>query len=209
MMRLPLRFAARIFTELYSFTPKTPVMKRTFYVMTCTLLFAVACNNETRNDSSTAATNAATPAADAKPGPAEFADPKYADVGKKQLAALSSGDIDGWLALFADDAVYVWNNGDSLAGKTAISAYWKKRRTEVIDSISFAEDIWLPVKVNQPQQSEAPGVWLLSWYRTSAKYKGGKSMNQWIHTAMHFNTNDKVDRLIQYLDRAAINAAIK
>ena len=30
----------------------------------------------------------------------------------------------------------------------------------------------------------------------------------WIHTDLHFNENDKIDRLIQYLDRAPINAAL-
>lgn len=111
---------------------------------------------------------------------------------------------------FADNAVYIWNNGDSLAGKAAIAAYWKKRRGEVIDSISFSQDIWLAIKVNQPQTpAQAPGNWALGWYAVSAKYKTGKRMNQWIHTAMHFDANDKIDRVVQFLDRAPINAATK
>ena len=110
---------------------------------------------------------------------------------------------------YADNAVYAWNNGDSLTGKAAIAEYWKKRRTEAIDTISFSNDIWLPVKVNQPQRTEAPGVWLLGWYQTAAKYKTGKSMSQWIHTLIHFNNEDKIDRVLQFLDRAPINAAMK
>ena len=143
-----------------------------------------------------------------KKAPAEFADPKYMDVGKKGLAALSAGDVEGWEAGYADNAVYLWNNGDSLAGKAAITAYWKKRRTEVIDSITFTNAIFLPIKVNQPQSVEAPGIWLLGWYQTNAKYKTGKKMSQWIHTDMHFDANDKIDRVIMYLDRMPINAAM-
>lgn len=178
-------------------------MKQSFAAVLLAFLF-FACSNEPAADVKTE-----TPPADttATPAPAEFADPKYAAVGKNGLAALSSGDIDGWMAAFADNAVYVWNNGDSLVGKPAIADYWKKRRTEVIESISYANEIWLPLKINQPQSIEQPGVWLLGWYETTAKYKTGKSMTQWIHTDYHFDANDKVDRVIQYVDRAAINAA--
>jgi hypothetical protein len=113
------------------------------------------------------------------------------------------------MSSFADNAVYQWNNGDSLAGKAAITAYWKKRRGEVIDSLTFSNQILLPIKVNKPQSIEQPGVWLLSWHQVTAKYKTGKSMSQWMHTDMHFDASDKIDRVIQYLDRAPINAATK
>jgi hypothetical protein len=33
-------------------------------------------------------------------------------------------------------------------------------------------------------------------------------MTQLIHTDMHFNDADKIDRVIQYLDRVPINAAL-
>lgn len=167
----------------------------------------IACTNQKPADDKTATSADSVAATQAKIQPAEFADAKYSDIGKKGLAALSSGDIDSWMGSFADNAVYQWNNGDSVAGKAAISAYWKKRRGEVIDSISFANDIWLPIKVNQPQRMEQPGIWLLSWYSVSAKYKTGKKMSQWIHTDTHFDANDKIDRVIQYLDRTPINAA--
>ena len=168
-----------------------------------------ACNNQKPEDTA-ATTTDSTAAAPAKPQPVEFADAKFVDIGKMGNASLSSGNIDAWMNNFADNAVYAWNNGDSLAGKPAITAYWKKRRGEVIDSISFSQEIWLAVKVNQPQQAaQAPGNWLLGWALTSAKYKTGKKMAQWIHTAMHFDSNDKIDRLIQFLDRAPINAATK
>jgi hypothetical protein len=169
----------------------------------------LACNNQKTGDVKAEATVDSAATAQVKTQPVEFADPKYMDIGKKGLAALSSGDIDTWMGSFADSAVYLWNNGDSLVGKAAITAYWKKRRGSVIDSISFSNDIWLPVKVNQPQRTEQTGVWLLGWYFTSAKYKTGKKMSQYIHTDSHFDANDKIDRVIQYLDRAPINAATK
>lgn len=166
-----------------------------------------ACNQGEKTEAAAAAP--ATDAPAAAPSPAEFADTKYSEIGKKGLAALSAGNVDEWMAQFDDNAVYTWNNGDSLSGKEAITAYWKQRRGEILDSISFSQQIWLPLKVNQPQANEEPGIWLLSWYRVNASYKGGKTMQQSIHTVMHFNAADKIDRVLQYLDRAPIAAAQK
>jgi hypothetical protein len=171
------------------------------------LLFA--CSNPKSADEKTDSKSDSVAAVPAKPQAAEFADSKYTDIGKKGLADLISGDIDSFLGQFADNAVYQWNNLDSLSGKAAISAYWKKRRKDDIDSMTYTNDIWLPIKVNQPQRNEQTGVWLLSWYVVRAKYKTGKTMIQAIHTDLHFDANDKVDRIIQYLDRVPINKAMK
>jgi hypothetical protein len=183
-------------------------MKRLLLLAFASSLF-FACTNSKPADTAATASDSAVAAAPAKPQPAEFADSKYADIARKGDASLSSGDVDGWMSGFADNAVYQWNNGDSLSGKAAITAYWKKRRGEVIDSLNFKNEIFLPIKVNQPQSVEQPGIWVLGWAMVSAKYKTGKRMVQWIHTDMHFDANDKVDRVIQYLDRAPINAATK
>jgi len=149
------------------------------------------------------------PIVETKPLPTEFADLKYTEIGKQGIASLSAGDVDGWMSAFADNAVYVWSSGDSLVGKQAITDYWKDRRNNIIDSLTFTNDVWLPIKVNEPQQSVvARGVWLLCWYQVATKYKNGKKIGMWIHTDLHFNESDKIDRAIQYLDRAPINAAL-
>jgi len=141
--------------------------------------------------------------------PAEFADAKYTDIVRNGMAAFEKGDLATWLNNYSDNAVYAWNSGDSLAGKAAINAYWTKRWADVIDSLSFTNEIYLPVKVNKPQSIEAPGVWVLTWYQVNAKYKtSGKSMTQWMHSDSHFDANDKIDRFIIYNDRAVINAAM-
>lgn len=179
-------------------------MKKILFCVFACSAFVACSNQESADQKSTTPTTAET-----KPQPAEFADAKYADIGKRGLTALSSGDIDAWMNDYADGAKYYWNSGDSLIGKAAISAYWKTRRTTVIDSLSYMNDIWLPVKVNEPQQKvQTPGVWLLGWFQVKAKYKTGKSMSQWIHTDYHFDANDKIDQVIQYIDRVPINAAI-
>jgi hypothetical protein len=175
-------------------------MKKYFLLICCASLF-VGCNKP--------AEQVAEPVVEAKPLPTEFADLKYMEMGKQGIASLASGDVDGWMSSFADNAVYVWSSGDSLVGKQAITEYWKDRRNNVIDSLTFMNDVWLPIQVNEPQRSVvARGVWLLSWYQVVTKYKNGKKIGMWIHTDLHFDNNDKIDRAIQYIDRAPINAAL-
>jgi hypothetical protein len=185
-------------------------MKNQLLLTLCLLItLMTACKDAAPKEEA----KAAAPAVASAPtvtAPVEFADMKYADILKTGQAALAKGDVTAWMTAFADNAVYAWGNGDSLAGKPAITQYWTKRRAEVIDSISFSNHIFLPIKVNNPQSVEAPGIWVLSWYMINAKYKpSGKRMVQWSHADAHFNADGKIDRLIQYLDMAKVNAAMK
>lgn len=182
-------------------------MKNQLLWALCSLLvFVMACNGAKTGEGTAETTSTPDTTAVA---PVEFADAKYADMVRNSWASLSKGDVAAWVASFSDDAVYAWNNGDSLAGKAAISEYWTKRRNEVIDSLTYRNEIYLPIKVNKPQSIEAPGIWVLVWTETTAKYKPtGKSMTQWIHSDVHINADGKIDRLIQYSDRAPINAAL-
>ena len=165
----------------------------------------LACNDS----KTTADTVAVKDASDTQPKQSEFADAKYVDIGKQMMQKFESGDIDSWVDMYADNAVYRWSSGDSLAGKKAISDYWKNRRSNVIDSIHFSNDIWLPLKVNEPQKGpDLKGNWLLSWYQVNAQYKGGKKLMFWVHTDYHFDANDKIDVAIQYIDMAPIKAAL-
>lgn len=148
--------------------------------------------------------------ADPKSQAVEFADPTYMEKGRLYLRLLSEEKIDEWAEQFADDAIYQWSSGDSLVGKQAIISYWKTRLDQTIDKISFSSDIWLPVKVNQPQQGpDVPGVWLMNWEKVDVTYKNGKRLNFWVHNDFHFNDAGKIDRAVQYLDRAPIKAALE
>lgn len=138
----------------------------------------------------------------------ELGDSKFVDMGKKGFEYLASGDITNWSAGFADNALYRWNNGDSLSGKAAITDYWNKRMAESINKLTFSSDIWLSIKVNKPlTEGQRTGNYALCWNMVEASYKTGKSMKQRIHTVFHFNDAGKIDMLSQYLDRVPINAA--
>lgn len=179
-------------------------MKKMFLLVLCTALW-VSCK-KTESAEPVATTEAKVDTTN--PPQVEFADAKYTEIGKNYLAALSKGDTDAMMNVYADDANYYWNAGDSLVGKKAIADFWVNRRKNVIETISFKNDIWLPIKVNKPQKMEKTGIWLLSWYQVTAKYKGGKSMTQWMHMLYHFNDGDKIDQVNQYVDRVPINEAM-
>lgn len=69
----------------------------------------LACNNSKPADTTTSsATDTTSPVKDMKPKATEFADPKYAELGKKNLDQLSSGDIDGWMSSYAEKAHFNW-----------------------------------------------------------------------------------------------------
>jgi hypothetical protein len=159
------------------------------------------------SDQATETTSATDETASTEMKSAEIADAKYMDIGKRFLSSFSKGDIDSWMNDFADSAVFLWSTGDSLAGKAAIGTYWKDRWAG-LDSITFSNDIWLPVQVNKPQSVEAPGTWLLGWYMFNEKFKNGKRVVQWAHDDFHINDNGKVDRMIHYVDMAPIKTAM-
>ena len=174
----------------------------------CTMLFA--CNSGDKTETKDEKMASSSDSTGKKTTPqSEFADQKYVDWGKKQLADFESGNIDAWLASYADNAKYFWSGGDSLVGKQAISDYWKNRRSNVIKSIKFSNDIWLPLKVNTPQRGpDAPGIWVMSWYQVNVTYSNGKSLQFWVHNDQHLDNNEKVDVAVQYIDMAPINKAL-
>lgn len=142
------------------------------------------------------------------PPPVEFADQKYIDMGKKAWEQFAAGNIDGWASTFAENIKFRWSAGDSLTGKAEVVKYWKDRRANVIESIEFSNEIWLPLIVNQPQSIESKGTWLLGWNQVKATYKNKETLSFWVHTDMHYNNEGQVDEVIQYIDRAPIQAAL-
>lgn len=181
-------------------------MRRILTGLTSLLLLA-ACNNKSAESSKSNSDTTAMTATTTEMKASEIADAKYMEFGKHFLASFSRADIDGWLNDWADNAVFVWNNGDSLTGKAAVAKYWKDRWSN-LDSITFANDVWLPIQVNKPQSVEQTGIWLLGWYMFNEKFKNGKRVVEWAHDLMHFNNDGKIDRQIHFVDMAPIKAAM-
>ncbi len=170
-------------------------------------MILLACNNSKTNE---------TPTGENKMGPdstetkqVELADNKYADMGKQHLQEFQSGNIDAWGSQFTDSAVYFWSGGDSVKGKQNIINYWKNSRLKQMDSVQFMNDIWLPIKINRPQRGpDMKGVWLLAWTQFSIRFKNGNHVAGWMHVDLHYNDNDQVDQVVQYIDRGPVAKAM-
>lgn len=169
--------------------------------------FLVSCNSEKKDDTTKAAdSTTAASAGDKKPA-SELLDLSAGESVKQSFEAFARGDIDAMTANFADTLLYSWSSGDSLRGKKAVADYYKSRRN-LIDSVSVAEPIVLPIQVNESQSKYAPtGKWVLYWAMLNVKYKNGKKISFWMHNVNHFNEAGKVDYVGQYIDRGQIAAA--
>ena len=169
--------------------------------------FLIACNDEKKEDKPAAADSNAT-AADKKAGD-EILNISEGDGAKNAIMAFSKGDVDGMTAIYDDNVKFYWSGGDSLIGKQAVKDYYMGR-WKLIDSLSYSEQIVLPIKVANPQSSyQAPGKWVLLWSFTHVKYKNGNKLNFWVHSDYHYNDAGKVDVAIQYIDKHPLMEATK
>ena len=169
--------------------------------------FLVSCNNEKKDEAKKADDRAtAATTGDKKPA-SELLDLSAGESVKQSFEAFAKGDVEAMTANFDDNIRYTWSSGDSLIGKKAVADYYKGRWS-IIDSVSVAEPIILPIQVNESQSKYAPaGKWVLYWAMLNVKYKNGKKIGFWMHNVNHFNDAGKVDFIGQYIDRAQIAAA--
>lgn len=145
--------------------------------------------------------------APAKPQPIEIGDAAKSQLCKDGIMALAAGDVDSFASSMADNVVYAWNYGDSIAGKAAIVEYWKDRHANVIEKMEVSKVALLSLKVNE-SKVVPPGDYVFMWASVTASYKGGKSMTQWVHNAYSFDSSGKINRITQFIDRASIMAAM-
>jgi hypothetical protein len=141
----------------------------------------------------------------------ELADAKYTDISKRAMAQFESGDIDGWLTHYADQAVIRQSPVDSIYGKPFIAKLWKDRRKTQTGSIKIKNDVWLPLKINRPQPGDdlEEGIWVLNWHHVDLQLKNGDRQQFWVHTDFHFDKMDKIDIMLEYFDPGPKIAAKK
>lgn len=185
-------------------------MKKIFLVAIAATVL-IACNDKKSEEKTeNTDTSKTTMSSNEKKPATEILDLSAADPVAKGYAAFSKGDMDGMTADYADNVRYTWSSGDSLIGKQAVKDYYTGR-WKLIDSISFSNEIKLPLQVNESQQPKAapPGKWVLYWTMTNVKYKNGKKLTFWQHSVNHFNDAGKIDFVGIYLDRHPIMEATK
>ncbi|MBK6634724.1 MAG: nuclear transport factor 2 family protein [Chitinophagaceae bacterium] len=148
-------------------------MKKIILVF-CMAALLVACNEEKKTDTATEATPAAAPAE--KPPVEILNDSNLVASTMASFTAFENKDIEGYTTGMADNVMFRWSGGDSLAGKQAVKDYYTGR-FNIIDNIKFSDHISLPLMANASPVANVPtGKWMLSWYKVSVKYKNGKSI---------------------------------
>lgn len=184
-------------------------MKRIFILAaSCMILFA--CSDKKKEDDKKTDDGKTTVSTGDKKPATELLDISAGDAVKKSFDAFSKGDVDGMTADFDDNIRYTWSGGDSLIGKQAVKDYYAGR-LKLIKSISFSNQIILPLQVNVSQQPAAapPGKWVLYWQMTDVTYKNDKNIKFWGHSVNHYNDAGKIDFVGMYLDRHPIMEATK
>lgn len=168
--------------------------------------FLFACNNEEKKGDGTT-TDAKSETGKA---PVELLnDSNLVNSIKTAFTAFESKDIEGYTANLADNVMFRWSGGDSLAGKQAVKDYYSGR-FNIIDNIKFSDYIFLPVMANVSPNGVIPaGKWMLSWYKVDVKYKNGKAITFWAHNTQHYNDAGKIDFFSQYIDRHPLMEATK
>jgi ketosteroid isomerase-like protein len=184
-------------------------MKNGLKLIAAVLIF-LSCNQQTevKEPAQVSAADGAQPTAAAVPA-SEILDMSTTAPLKNAFDALSRADIEGFTAELDDNVRMTWSSGDSLVGKQAVKNYWTGRWT-IIDSLSFTEHIFVPMRTSIQQSVYAPtGKWILHWAMTNVKYKNGKKLTFWTHVVNHYNDAGKIDFVGYYMDRAPIMAATK
>jgi len=173
--------------------------------------FLLACSSGENKETASSADSVteATAGTEKAPMATELLDMSRAEPVKNGMIAFSKKDVDAMTAEYADTVRYTWSSGDSLIGKQAVKDYYAGR-LKLIDTLTYSDFIFLPIKANQSQTPMAPtGDWVLAWAFVHVKYKNGKKLDFWLHQVNHYNNSGKIDFVSQYMDRAPINEASK
>jgi hypothetical protein len=194
--------------RIANFSPKNLNMKKLLLSATVCLVF-LACENKKAEPAPDANAGAAVTAPEKKPA-TEILDLSNSEPIRKMLTAFSQKNLDAMTDVYADNVRYTWSGGDSAIGKAAVRKYYEGR-FKIIDTITFSNDISLPIQVNQSQNAAVvpAGKWVLYWAMTHVKYKNKKELTFWLHNVNHFNDAGKIDFVGQYLDRYPIMEATK
>src|SRR5690349_10709888 len=119
-----------------------------FFPVALAVTVLIACNDKKSDEKTSGSdtTKTSMSSTDKKPA-TELLDLSAADPVRNSFAAFAKGDLNGMTANYDDNVRYTWSSGDSLIGKKAVMDYYAGR-WKLIDSISFSNDIVLPVQVN-------------------------------------------------------------
>lgn len=139
----------------------------------------------------------------------EVASEEYSDLTLKTLDLLSKFDLETWKESLADDIVWYWPDGNSetrhsIEGKDKLIAWWKNWKETTGGQLSFANNTFLPIKVNKPSNYyKLVGTGVIAYTDLTITI-GDKSTSVRQNMVFMFNDDKKISHALLYYDRTGI-----
>jgi len=144
----------------------------------------------------------------------EIAPQEYSDLAVKSLTSWMNLDFEGWTSTMSDDVVFYFPDGDSgtrteLVGKEAVLDWWNNwEQTSGIQSMTYTNHVEIPVIAKDTlAYSNLTGVFVINYFSNELMYNE-TSVKLRMNIAVHFNSDNLIDRIYSYYDRSKIIQAM-
>lgn len=139
----------------------------------------------------------------------------YVVLVEKAITLQADFDFEAWADMLSDDVVYSFpddgeQNQTTLAGKTAVVAYWKNwREGHHIKTFEFTGFTHAPfVSAKNLNVSSLSGVYVFSIFKSKMVFTNSATVELFMNYCCHFNSEKRIDRCYTYYDRTPIMQTI-
>jgi hypothetical protein len=149
--------------------------------------------------------------------PSGFAmtDMTYAEITEASIKNLAAFDFETWGTQLADDIEYHFPDGDQnsrtkLIGKEAVLNWWKDwEANSGVTSMTMGDLVVIPVSSSSKVSSTGlAGNYGLAWVTTRLGFDNGNTVSFRMNMDLHFNEENKIDRIFSYYDRTGLIQAM-
>jgi hypothetical protein len=123
-------------------------------------------------------------------------------------------DFEGWTSTMSDDVVFYFPDGDAgtrteLVGKEALLDWWNNwEQTSGIQSMTYSNHVEIPIIAKDTMAySNLTGVFVITYFSNELMYNE-TSVKLRMNIAVHFNSDNLIDRIYSYYDRSKIIEAM-
>lgn len=144
----------------------------------------------------------------------EIASPEYSELAVKSFTSWINLDFEGWTSTMSDDVVFYFPDGDAgtrteLVGKEALLDWWNNwEQTSGIQSMTYSNHVEIPIIAKDTMAySNLTGVFVITYFSNELMYNE-TSVKLRMNIAVHFNSDNLIDRIYSYYDRSKIIEAM-
>lgn len=139
----------------------------------------------------------------------EEASQEYADLAQKTLDLLSEFDLETWGEYLDEDVIWFWPDGNSetrhsIKGKDELISWWKNWKETTGGQMTFANNTFLPIKVNKPSNHyKLVGTGVISYTDLTVSIDD-KSTSVRQNIVLMFSEDKKITHALLYYDRTGL-----